>query len=147
MTDPTDLENPEATELVVRILEEDPAVAAALRAGAVVKVFDGVAPQGTARPYVTVRTIGDPSTHHQGGVSAIRNPLTQVDLWADDAAQRRRVGKLLRARLDGFQGNVSTARVQRITVEVDVPTEEPRADAAGSFTFRRRMDVAVWYVP
>lgn len=148
MTVTTTTPPPGATAAVVQLLALRMDSAAYLELGGIAapRIFADVAPQGTPRPYVTVQTIGDPSTHHQGGVSNIRGPLVQVDTWAEDGASRDRVGGAVYLALDGAQLELERVAIRRVTVENAQDTAEPRGDGSGLYTFRRRVDARVWYV-
>lgn len=74
------------------------------------KVYPGVVPQGTARPYATVHLVDDPGDHTFSGASAFRAARVQVDVYADTAAVRDAALGEIRAALNhatGTQGGLA----------------------------------------
>lgn len=138
----------DVTAALVELLATDLNVLQDVGGSGAPRVFADVAPQGTARPYVTVQNLSDPSIHHQAGVSGLRTALVQVDTWARDAAERSRLGQAVYRRLDTARGlEVAGLAIRVVTVENAQDTAEARDDGSGAYTFRRRVDARVWYVP
>lgn len=135
-----------ATGALYQAFVADAAVVAELGGALDPRLYVDTAPQTPVRPYVTMQVLQDPSVQHLGGVSALRQPLVQVDLWANSTEERDRVAELLRARLDYLRGSQADAHVRVATLERVQNSAEARNDGTG-YTFRWSADARVWYVP
>lgn len=71
------------------------------------RIYPGVAPQGTARPYAVYNLISETPIYHLGGESAATNRLVQIDVYAQTALSARTVEKAIRALLSGQAFTVS----------------------------------------
>ena len=136
-----------ATGALYQALMADPDVATDMGGTSDPRLHIDVAPQDTVRPYGTLQTIQDSSVHHQGGVCALRDPLVQVDVWAETAEERDRLAEHFRARLDFLNGTQPDAHVRVVSLERVQNSAEPRNDGSGTYTFRWSADARVWYVP
>ncbi|MBK5120890.1 DUF3168 domain-containing protein [Burkholderia sp. R-69980] len=47
------------------------------------RVYPDIAPQGTARPYITYQSVGGQPTGTLEGVDSTRNCRVQINVWAD----------------------------------------------------------------
>lgn len=58
------------------------------------RVFPGVAPFGTARPYIIYQQVGGAATNYvETAMAANRNARIQVDCWADTPAQAKALAR------------------------------------------------------
>lgn len=76
-------------------------VSAALDPLVQLRVFPGIAPAGTSRPYITYQRVGGQETTTLDGPSTTRNARVQINVWSDTAALAGSVMEQVLATLSG----------------------------------------------
>jgi hypothetical protein len=70
------------------------------------RMFPVVLPQGEKRPSVVYSRISGLSDHHMQGPSGLSRPRIQIDCWAAKADIAATLSDLVKARIDGFKGDI-----------------------------------------
>jgi len=58
------------------------------------------------RPYINLTLVSDVPLYHFGGVTLLRRPRVQLDIWAESASSRRSVAAACEAVLSGYRGTI-----------------------------------------
>lgn len=97
-----------ATALRARLIADAPVAAVTTR------IFWGIGPQGTTRPYVRLNTISDPRPEHLKGYQSARQTRVQADCFADTYAAARGLAEKIVSALDGAttQGTIRFGRIK-----------------------------------
>jgi hypothetical protein len=91
-------------------LIDDASVAALVDSGASAdpryRIFPVRLPQGELRASVVYSRISGLGDHHMEGASGLTRPRVQIDCWAQSANAADELARLVKARLDGFRGDI-----------------------------------------
>jgi len=99
------------------------------------RVFPDIAPQNTARPYITYQSVGGRPTATLDGVDATRNSRMQINVWAD---RRKDVSVTMEAVIGALCGDTIGA----------VPLGEPVSLFEEDTKLRgSTLDFSIWYRP
>jgi hypothetical protein len=110
------------------------------------RMFDGVAPKGTAFPYIVYSAISDVPATHFGGQSAMSRAAFQIDVYAATSPSRFAGSKLIRNRLKNGPASWGETSMYACTLESSNDTKEfPEPGEHLVMAYRRRMDFLVIY--
>ncbi|MBJ9687516.1 DUF3168 domain-containing protein [Burkholderia vietnamiensis] len=99
------------------------------------RCFPDVAPQLTARPYITYIAAGGQSTNYLDDTVALQNSRIQVSVWADDRAS---AGRLMQSVIGALTGEPINAT----SIGAPVGVYESDTKLRGS-----RLDFSIWFTP
>lgn len=106
------------------------------------RVYDDMAPQGAAYPFVLLSDISNQPEYALDGEAGTHTTQVQIDVWTDGTGGRgkaKELGELIRNRLSGYrgqfgEGEYGTARQIRYNAVAAPPLE-------GSHIHRRRISM------
>ncbi|MBR8219798.1 DUF3168 domain-containing protein [Burkholderia vietnamiensis] len=99
------------------------------------RCFPDVAPEGTARPYITYMAAGGQSANYLDDTVALQNSRMQLNVWADDRAGASRLMQAVIAVLTGPPINATSIGAPASVYEADTKLR-------GS-----RLDFSIWFTP
>ena len=99
------------------------------------RCFPDIAPELTARPYITYTAVGGQSTNYLNEAGTLQNARIQVNVWADDRATAIRV-------MQGAIAALSGPPINATSIGAPVSSYETDTKLRGS-----RLDFSIWFTP
>lgn len=109
------------------------------------RVYHDQAPQGTARPFLTLRRSYVDHVDHLGAATDLTRQDYEVMVWADSPTAREAVSEAVRSRLDRAEGTIGSTVVDRMHVEGEIDFVEPPEGGEEFGAFRTLIDVQTWH--
>lgn len=109
------------------------------------RLYPSVAPSSAVLPYVTVQRLGVGSHYHMQGVSATFDTAVQVDCWALQAGEAKRVAETIRGALDAYSGTMDDLDIDGVFVEAEVDLAEFAEDGSERVYHRVSLTLTVWH--
>jgi hypothetical protein len=110
------------------------------------RVFHEMAPQGTARPYVTLSLIFSADERHMGAAAGITRATLQADIWATTTATLDAAGDAVRDALQGLQRTtMGSTDLRSATLTAERDEHEIDSDGGETILHRRVQEYSVWY--
>ncbi len=70
------------------------------------RIFPLKLPQGEVRTSIVYTRISGQGDHHMQGPSGLSRPRLQIDCWAQSGDAADQLSRLVKERIDGFQGSI-----------------------------------------
>ena len=105
------------------------------------RFYPGILPQNATLPAVTYQKISDPMVKRvMAGVTNVRYPRVQLDVWAATYAQCEAVAVQLRTAFQDYATSSGGLTLAFTIVDSEFDNHE-----ADNQLFRRTMDLRLWY--
>ena len=109
------------------------------------RIYPSRAPQGAARPYLTMHRVSMPHEHHMTGAAGLTRPRVQISAWADRADQAESAAEAVRVALQGFTGTVSTVKIRQCHLDSQRDAYDPPADSGDVGRHAVHNDYMIWH--
>lgn len=127
-------------EALVSILENNPGVASLVGS----RIYPLFARQTAVKPFVIYQRISSERLHSHSGTSGLARPRCQVRCVAGSYSELRSLATAVRVALDGYQGSVGTMRIDAITLENEIDSEDVAADQQAN-AYSCLLDFFIWH--
>lgn len=112
------------------------------------RVYPLVLPQGEKRESIVYSRISGLGDHHMQGPSGLSRPRIQIDCWAQNPDAADELGRLVKERLDGFQGSIlwgENSPQEAIVIQGIFFESEREGYDDASWLYRSSKDYFVWF--
>lgn len=109
------------------------------------RIYPLVAPQGSAKPYVTYQKVAATRPLHLGGHNGQVRAVFQVDSWAQSSDGARSLADVVRVVLDNYSGEAKNHAIERIFLDGELDNWEFAIDGSEVIYGRVTQTWVVWY--
>jgi hypothetical protein len=109
------------------------------------RIFPSVAPSSAAFPFVTVQRLAVDTQYHMSGASGTFATLVQIDCWALQAGEAKRLADVIRGGIDAFAGTWDGLEIDGAFIDSELDTFEPAQDGSERMFHRTVLTVQCWH--
>lgn len=96
------------------------------------RIYNSVAPEGSALPFIVLEQIGGDRDHHTGGANGLTRREFQITSYDDKPNDAETLAEAIRDALDGFRGTMGTTDTENVRgsfLSSSLDKFEPAADS------------------
>lgn len=106
-----------------------------------IRIFRGVAPQGSRAPYLVLQRTSTTGVVGQCGTAGTEFALVQIDTYAKTEDERDALARAVFLTLRDFSGTIGTLKIKAATRQNEFDLDDPEPGL-----YRRSQSWALWYI-